>query len=302
MIGFGDRLTAAVQSIGAPVGLGLDPHLSRLPRVLRERFEGKTGAAYRSAAAEAVVEFNRAAITAARGRVAALKPQFAFYEQLGSAGWAALEETCRMAREADLLTIADAKRGDISSTAAAYARAILDPDGPIAADSVTLNPWMGIDVLAPFLEYASVGCGVFALVRTTNPGSARLQCHSGAAERLADDLTALSVDHIGVSGFSPIGAVVGAQRGEEAAAFRKRLPHAWFLVPGVGAQGGSAAQALAGSRQDGMGSLVVSSRSLLFPSEHNPQFEEEPGLFIAEQIDALAARLKAVLESPVREM
>ncbi|MFT5681934.1 MAG: orotidine-5'-phosphate decarboxylase [Myxococcota bacterium] len=294
MIGFGDRLTLAVKAVGAPIGLGLDPHLGRLPRRLQAGLEGKTGAAWRAAAADAVVDFNTAAITAAKGRVAAVKPQFAFYEQLGAAGWAALEETCRLSREAGLLIIADAKRGDISSTAAAYARAILDPTGPIAADSVTLNPWMGIDVLAPFLEYAAEGCGVFALVRTTNPGSALLQCHHDAATRLAEELERLGADHIGDSGFSPVGAVVGAQRAAEAAALRTVMPSAWFLVPGVGAQGGGAAEALAGARSDGLGSLVVSSRSLLFPASESAQFEEEPSAFIAAQIDALSARLKAV--------
>lgn len=296
MIGFGDRLTEAVRAVGAPIGLGLDPHLSRLPRQLQARLEGKTGSAWRSAAAEAVVEFNTAAIGAAKGRVAAVKPQFAFYEQLGAAGWAALEETCRLSREAGLLIIADAKRGDISSTAAAYARAILDPTGPIAADSVTLNPWMGIDVLAPFLAYAPDGCGVFALVRTTNPGSGLLQCHHEAATRLAEELERLGAAHPGESGFSPVGAVVGAQRADEAAALRKAMPSAWFLVPGVGAQGGGAAEALAGAREDGLGSLVVSSRSLLFPSAESAQFEEAPGAFIAAQIDALSARLRAVRE------
>jgi orotidine-5'-phosphate decarboxylase len=294
MKGFGDRLAQAVKAVGAPVGLGLDPHLSRLPRRLQEGFAGKTGAAHRAAAADAVVAFNQSAIAAAKGRVAAVKPQFAFYEKLGAAGWAALEETCRMSREAGLLIIADAKRGDISSTAAAYAQAILDPAGAIAADSVTLNPWMGIDVLAPFLEYAAHGCGVFALVRTTNPGSGLLQRHHGAADLLANELGRLGADRIGASGFSPVGAVVGAQRSEEATSLRLRMPSAWFLVPGVGAQGGGAADALAGTRPDGLGSLVVSSRSLLFPSSHSARYEEDPQAFIAAQIDALSARLRAV--------
>ena len=300
MSGFGDRLAAATEAVGAPIGLGLDPHLHRLPARLRASFEGRQGAAFRSAAAEAVLSFNQAAIAAATGRVAAVKPQFAFYEQLGAAGFAVLEETCRLARQAGLLIIADAKRGDISSTAAAYARSILDPGGPFAADAVTLNPWMGLDVLEPFLAYAEAGCGVFALVRTTNPGSGLLQQHHGAAERLADELARLGEKYPGSSGFSPVGAVVGAQRAEEAAALRQRMPGAWFLVPGVGAQGGSAAQALAGARADGLGSLVVSSRSLLFPGAESAQFEEEPETFIAAQIEALAARLRAA--SPVSEM
>ena len=289
MKGFGDRLTDAVLAVGAPIGLGLDPHLHRLPRSLQQRFQGKEGAAFRTAAAAAVLDFNQAAIAAAAGRVAAVKPQLAFYEKLGAAGWSALEETCRLCREAGLLVIADAKRGDISSTAAAYAEAIVDPAGPLAADAVTLSPWMGVDVIEPFLAFASAGRGVFVLVRTTNPGSALLQ-RSGAGV-LCEALAALGEP--GASGFSPVGAVVGAQLADEAIELRSALPAAWFLVPGVGAQGGSVAEGLAGARADGLGALVVASRSLLYPDAPNSQFEEDPTAFISSRITALSDRLKA---------
>lgn len=293
MIPFADALADACRKTG-PIGLGLDPHLHRLPMPLQQRFVGKTGAEFREAAAEAVVDFNRLMIGVARGHVAALKPQFAFYEQLGGAGFAALEETCKMARDAGLLLIADAKRGDISSTAAAYARSIVDPNGPMACDSVTLNPWMGTDVLLPFLEYChSAGRGMFVLVRTTNPGSALLQCHHGAAQHLAQQLHRLAADRglISEQGWSPIGAVVGAQRHEDAANIRRCMPAAWFLVPGVGAQGGGVADALAGARPDGTGSLVVSSRGLLYPSEPAESLDAAAA-FTRRQIETLAAALR----------
>jgi orotidine-5'-phosphate decarboxylase len=291
---FGDRLAEAVRSIGAPIGLGLDPHLDRLPASLRRGYEGLQGEDFFGAAAEAIVEFNLMALDAAAGRVAAVKPQFAFYEQLGSSGWAALEATCEMARERGLLIVGDAKRGDISSTGAAYARAILDPAGPLGCDSVTLSPWMGSDTLDPFLPYCREGDrGIFALVRTTNPGSALLQRHGSpdAAEILCGELASLGRELAGDSGLSAIGAVVGAMAADEAQALRRLLPQAWFLVPGMGAQGASARQALAGRRSDGLGSLVVSSRSLLFPKQHDKAYERNPEAFIREQITDMAKLL-----------
>jgi len=258
--------------------------LNRLPRSLQQHFETKTGDAYYRAAAQSVVAFNSAAISAAKGRIPAVKPQFAFYEQLGSPGWEALEETCRMAREAGLLIVGDAKRGDISSTAAAYARAILDPNGPLGCDSVTLNPWMGTDVIEPFLPYCQdAGRGIFVLLRTTNPGSGLLQKHHNAASLLASTLSKRSEPMIGDSGWSPIGAVVGAQAFVEAQSLRAKMPAGWFLVPGVGAQGASLSQGLAGQR-DGLGSLVSCSRSLLFPSGDDDHFQNDPQSFIANRI------------------
>lgn len=293
MTPFADALAAAAREVG-PLGLGLDPHLDRLPAPLQERYAGKTGRAFREAAAEAVVDFNRVMIEAAAGRVAAVKPQFAFYEQLGSPGFAALEETCRMAREAGLLIIGDAKRGDISSTAAAYARSILDPDGPLACDSVTLNPWMGSDVLLPFLRYCrEAGRGLFVLVRTTNPGSALLQKHHEAALMMARELHRLGADLVSDGGWSPIGAVVGAQAHAEAPGVRACMPNGWFLVPGVGAQGGNAAEGLAGARADGLGALVVSSRGLLYPAEPAESLDAARD-FTAARISELAGRLRAV--------
>ena len=176
---FGDRLCWAIDRVGTPLGMGLDPHLDRLPQSLQERFKGKSGRDFALSAADAVIlEFNAMALSAAKGRIAYVKPQFAFYEQLGSPGWAALETTIQMAHDAGMIVVGDAKRGDISSTAAAYARAILDDAGPLGCDAVTLSPWMGMDTLEPFLPYCrESGKGVFVLARTTNPMSALFQTH-----------------------------------------------------------------------------------------------------------------------------
>lgn len=267
---FGDRLADAVLAVGAPLCVGLDPDPSRLPADLRERLHGRTGAAWRAEAARAVEEFDARVLAGVAGVAAAVKPQVAFYEALGAPGVAALERSCERARAAGLLVIADAKRGDIASTAQAYATAILDPDGPLAADAVTLSPWMGTDVFAPFLAQCEQhGRGIFVLVRTTNPGSAWLQRHGQpeGASLVARAVHDLGARTVGTHGLSAVGAVVGAFAADEALALREQMPQAWFLVPGVGAQGGGVQQALAGRRADGLGSLVVSARGILYPPE-----------------------------------
>jgi orotidine-5'-phosphate decarboxylase len=265
---FADALASAVLKKGAPLAIGLDPHLNQLPDFLQVRFKHLSGSKYFQEAANAVLEFNRLVLDAVEQDVVAVKPQFAFYEQLGSHGWRALEETCAYAREKGLLIVADAKRGDISSTGAAYARAILDNNGPIGADSVTLNPWMGLDTLDPFLKLVEEqGKGIFVLLRTTNPKSSFFQHHGqpSASVELARQLALMASDNIGTSGMSNIGAVVGASAHTEAQQFREIHPTGWFLVPGVGAQGASAKEGLASANDSGMGALVVASRSLLFP-------------------------------------
>ena len=289
-LNFGIRLAEAVKKVGVPLALGLDPHLDRLPLVLKQRFETLAGPEKFQAAAKCILEFNAAAIQAAKGQVAAVKPQFAFYEQLGAPGMRALEETCTLAKTAGLLIIGDAKRGDISSTAAAYARAIIDPDGPLGCDSITVNPWMGVDTLLPYLPYCEkAGRGLFVLLRTTNPGAALLQLHGQptASNKLADQINEMAQIQ---DGWSSIGAVVGAMTPEDAIQLRAQLPHSWFLVPGVGAQGGSLRAALAGTRDDGLGSLVVCSRALLYPQGHNEPYETNWGGYIAQQIATMRGR------------
>ncbi len=291
---FGDRMASSVREKKTCAVVGLDPHLDRLPSDLRQRYEGRTGSSFRQAAADAIVDFNRMVLDEISGRIPAVKPQFAFYEQLGAAGFAALEETCALARSKGLLVLGDAKRGDISSTAAAYARSILSPDGPFHCDAVTINPWMGPDTLDPFIEVCTeTGGGVFVLVRTTNPGSAFLQHHGEprAADRVAQSLAEKGQLLTGPSGLSSVGAVVGATAGDEAQGLRAQMPAAWFLVPGVGAQGGAAADAVAGARSDGMGCLVNSSRGVLFPPSISQQaYDDDPASWIRQAAFAHAQR------------
>jgi len=288
--GFGARANARLRDVGNPLLVGLDPHLHRLPEAFRARYEGRLHtAAGRAAAADAVVDFMRPVIAGLAGKVWGVKPQSAFFEQLGGPGFSALETVCAEARNAGLLVVLDAKRGDISSTAAAYAHMSLHPDGPMAADAVTVSPWMGVDTLLPFLEVAKAhGRGLFVLARTTNPGSALLELHGKppAVAVLAGELAALNA---GSGAWGPLGVVVGAQAATEAAHLRSLVPRAWFLVPGLGAQGGGVADALAGADADGRGALPAAARSVLF----GPASLPDPGDGWA---DAVVARAGVLVE------
>ncbi len=180
----------------------------------------------------------------------AVKPQLACFERLGAPGWAALAEVIAASREAGLLTIADGKRGDVPVTAAAYAQALVGatptPWGPVAglgADSLTANPLLGLDALEPLVAAAAeAGAGVFALVRTSNPGAADVEDlpapQQPLHERLAELVDGLAPRLLGESGLSGMGAVVGATEPEHIARLRELMPRSIFLIPGVGAQGG----------------------------------------------------------------
>lgn len=203
-----------------------------------------------SRAAAAVADHCRTLIERAGPACVAVKPQLACFERLGAPGWRALEETCAAAREAGLLVLADGKRGDVPVTAAAYAQALVGetptPWGPVAglgADAFTANPLLGRDALEPLLDAAAAaGAGMFALVRTSNPGAADLQdlpCPEAPLhERLAGIVAELAERLRGECGLSGTGAVVGATAPQHLARMRELMPLAIFLIPGVGAQGG----------------------------------------------------------------
>jgi orotidine-5'-phosphate decarboxylase len=254
---FPDRLAAAVRLSGVPACVGLDPHPERLPPEVARGVPP----------AEAARAFCLGAIEAVAGVVPAVKPQAAFFEALGSLGIAVLEEVVQAAREAGLVVILDAKRGDIGSTAEAYAHGTLDDAGPLGCDAVTLSPYLGPESMTPFLARCDRGKGVFVLVRTSNPGAEGWQV-AGAdpvAERIASWVDAESARRAGDDGFGPVGAVIAATVPEEAARWRAAMPHAWFLVPGFGAQGGRVEDVRALFRGDGLGAVIVSARGVLFP-------------------------------------
>ena len=224
--------------------------------------------------AEAVEAFCLAVIERAAGRIAVIKPQIAFFEPLGWRGVAALERVTTRAREAGLLVLLDAKRGDIGVSAEGYARAYLRPDAPLVVDAITVNPYLGRETLQPFANEARThGRGVFVLVKTSNPGSGDLQDLEVSGEpvygAVAQFLKPLVAELEGsLTGWSSLGVVVGGTYPEPAERVRETLPRALFLVPGYGSQGASAADAVRGfvPGPAGLeGGVVNASRSILYP-------------------------------------
>jgi orotidine-5'-phosphate decarboxylase len=232
------------------------------------------GALAAELAAAAVVSHCRSLIEQAGPACVAVKPQLACFERLGAPGWAALADVCATAREAGLLTIADGKRGDVPVTAAAYGQSLVGetptPWGPVAglgADAFTTNPLLGLDALEPLVAAAeSAGAGLFALVRTSNPGAADVQdlpapeqpLHEGLA-RLVDGLSGRL---LGRSGLSGVGAVVGATEPAHIARLRELMPRTIFLIPGVGAQGGKPEMLGAAFTPGRASALVAASRGI----------------------------------------
>jgi orotidine-5'-phosphate decarboxylase len=272
---FSDRLIDAIRAKRSPCVVGLDPRLDTMPPFLAEATAGlpRDEAAY-----EILAGFGRAVVDAAAPHVPAVKLQSAFYELLGVAGLRALAETVRYARAAGLLAIVDGKRGDIASTAAAYAEAFLgeldwrgEKRQAIGADCSTVSPFLGRDSLEPWVAVCRRhGTGIFVLVRTSNPGSADVQGLQVAAGGTVDERVAAMVDQlgqglVGTHGYSAVGAVVGATFPAEAARLRRLMPRAVFLLPGYGAQGGGADSLADCFDRDGLGAVVSASRSITSP-------------------------------------
>jgi orotidine-5'-phosphate decarboxylase len=254
---FSDRLAEAILHRGNPACIGLDPHPRSLPAALGPRDD-------RAGMAAAAREFCLGALDAIMDQVAIVKPQAAFFEALGSPGWAALEDVCAGARARGLLVLLDGKRGDIGSTAEAYAMSMLDDDGPLAADACTVSPYLGPESLAPFVSQTPRK-GIFVLLRTSNPGAGAWQMRGEQpiAAAIADHVVGLNASR-GTHGFGPCGVVVGGTLPGEIGRWREALPDAWFLLPGVGAQGASIEDVRPAFRPDGLGGLVASARAVLF--------------------------------------
>lgn len=270
-LAFGDRLAADVTRRESQIVLGLDPD----PMALWPGTHVEDGNSVAERAAASVLAHCRMLIDAAGPACVAVKPQLARFEALGAPGWRALEAVVAYAREASLLAIADAKRGDIDVTALAYSLALMGtldtPFGPVrglGADMVTVNPLMGSDALEPFLTTArEVSAGLLVLVRTSNPGAADiedLQVQGGGAvwERVASLVNTLGGDAVGESGLSDVGAVVGATVPAHLARARELMPHAVFLLPGVGAQGGRVEDLAPAFAPGRAGGLIAASRSI----------------------------------------
>ncbi|MCR9079231.1 MAG: orotidine-5'-phosphate decarboxylase [Hyphomonadaceae bacterium] len=261
---FADRLIAATRAHG-PLCVGIDPHAGRIPAL----FGGDTP--------DGLENWGRAVVEAAAGRAGIVKPQAGLFERHGWQGMRALANVCAAAKERGLIVLMDAKRGDIGSTAEGYAQAYLAADAPFACDALTVNPYMGLDTLEPHVRAAEAsGKGVIVLARTSNPGSADYQARDleGAPlyARVVESLAPMMERLQGESGWSGLMLVTGATGPDEARQLRDLAPSALFLVPGYGAQGAGAREAMAGFVPAGQGGnrleggCVNASRSLTFPS------------------------------------
>jgi orotidine-5'-phosphate decarboxylase len=276
---FGDRLAAAVRQKKTPAMVGIDPRPDLLPRELVERFRLNPDAA-NTTWAEAVAEFCSRVIDVVSPYVAVVKFQIAFFELYRAPGITVLESLLRKARQLGLVTVLDAKRGDIGSTSVAYAESVFGALSAVRkvrnseplADAVTVSPYLGKDSLEPFLEYARhEGRGVFVLVRTSNPGSRDLQqlATLPTSETLYRLVAGWTQDWSratrGQSGYGSVGAVVGATAGDQIAELRTAMPGTWLLIPGYGAQGGNATDIAEAFDERGLGAIVNNSREILFP-------------------------------------
>ena len=298
MTHFGDQLIEANRRSGTPLCMGIDPHSDMIPNL----FGVASATPCSDAAIRAINDFSIACLEQAIGKVSAIKLQAAFFEQQGPEGMQILQNLGRAGIDAGLLVIMDAKRGDIGSTSVAYAAGWLGHNAPFPSDALTINPWLGIDTLDPFLERADkTGKGLFILNRTSNPGASDLQDSivdgQPLYQHLASLLAPLVAKRDGKEGTSSLGIVAGATWPKDTQTLRAILPSAPFLIPGFGVQGASPEDATRGlfrGQYGWEGGLINNTRGLIFPA-----IGAQAGSIAAWQ-DAIAATIdqnKAILNS-----
>ena len=267
-----DLLIDKIKETNNPTVIGLDPRYDMLPKSIKEKYEESL-----EGISKAIIEFNKRLIDATCDIIPAVKPQIAFYEMYGLAGMKAFEETCKYAKEKGMIVIADIKRGDIGTTAKAYSNAFLGrtkignkEEKIFDVDFVTLNPYMGIDSIKPFLEDCKkYNKGVFILAKTSNPSSGdlqdeKLENNEEVYIKVARLIEKWGKDLVGEYGYSSVSAVVGAIYPKQLEEIRKVAKTAYFLIPGYGAQGGKAEDIAYGFDKNGLGGIVNASRSLMF--------------------------------------
>lgn len=260
----------------SPVVVGLDPVLSEIPYCYKEKYLKQDNAF--EAISNVIFDFNKDVIDTVCTLVPAVKPQTAFYEMYGSFGFAAFEKTVKYAKAKGLIVIEDGKRNDIGNTAKAYASGHLGNVELIGGESVpsidvdflTVSPYLGSESLEPFIETCKTfNKGIFILVKTSNATSAEIQDLSynngvSVSHKIAKFIEKISNNYFIESGYSPIGAVVGATYPQQAKELREIMPRSIFLVPGYGAQGAKADDVLPCFNPDGLGAIVNSSRNILY--------------------------------------
>jgi orotidine-5'-phosphate decarboxylase len=302
-----DELMEKIDRAGAPVAVGLDPAPDMVPERIRRGCVWRYGATM-MAAAEMLLEFNIEVIDGVCDIVPAVKLQVAMYERFGPRGMETYADTAAYARKKGLFVIGDVKRGDVASTSEAYAAHLAGVEfedesfEPWMEDAVTLNPYLGMEGIMPFIEVCEKrGKAAFILVKTSNPGSAELQDmvlrDSGLTvyEHVAGMVSERGMASVGKHGYSRIGAVVGATCPEQGAALRARMPHTFFLVPGYGAQGASGKDLKGFFDADGKGCVVNSSRGIITAWQRDTRFGDDVGRAAAEAALAMKRDLAEAL-------
>ena len=267
-----DKLIEKIKETNNPTVMGLDPRYDMIPEVVRKKYSNNL-----EGISKTILEYNKELIDNTYDIIPAIKPQLAFYEMFGIEGMKAFKETCKYAKEKGMIVIADAKRGDIGSTAKGYSNAYLGQT-PIAEekisvfyniDFITVNPYLGVDSIKPFVEdCAEYEKGIFVLVKTSNPSSRELQdlkLENGETvyEHVANLVEEWGEELRGKYGYSSVSAVVGATYPQQLKEIREKAPHTYFLIPGYGAQGGKADDIALGFDENGLGGIVNASRSLM---------------------------------------
>ncbi|NQU63177.1 MAG: orotidine-5'-phosphate decarboxylase [SAR324 cluster bacterium] len=296
-----DQLIVEINRKSSPIVVGLDPEVAYIPDYIKDEAVRNFGPTIK-AAAEAICRFNLGLLEEIHPFIPAVKLQMACYELYDADGLDAFRRTVKRAKNLGLIVIDDAKRNDIGHTASIYANGhlgntplITGEANIVKPDFLTINPYLGSDTINPFLSVCKAhNKGLFILVRTSNPSAGEYQeaMVQGMPlfQKIAADIEKIGEPLLGEHGFSPVGAVVGATWPEEAAVLRKIMPSAYFLVPGYGAQGGTAGQVINTFNQEGYGALINSSRGIIY-AFRDPQFNPKHG----DQIHYGKASAQAVL-------
>lgn len=301
---FIDVLIKNIKEKNNPSVVGLDPKIEYVPAFIKEDAYKKHGKTLKGAASS-ILAFNKYIIDAVYDIVPAVKPQLAYYEMYGIEGLIAFYETCRYAKEKGLLVIADGKRNDIGSTAESYSAAFLGKtkiedteEAAFDVDALTVNPYLGIDGIKPFIKDCdNYNKGIFILVKTSNESSGQFQdiltkMGKSIYEIVAQHVEEWGKEYKGEYGYSSIGAVVGATYPNQAKVLRRILKSAYILVPGYGAQGGTARDVAHSFNPDGLGALVNASRSIMcaYKSERWKEKYSEEKFYEASRAEALRMR------------
>lgn len=292
-----DELIQKIKQTNNPTVMGLDPRYEIIPDGIKKKYSQDI-----KGACAAILEFNKALIDTTYDIIPAIKPQIAFYEMFGVEGIKVFQETCEYAKQKEMIVIADIKRGDIGSTAAGYSNAYLGKtlllnkeESIFDVEFVTVNPYLGIDGVKPFIEDCiKYGKGIFILVKTSNPSSGELQdLKTQDGEEIYKKVGRLvnewGKELIGENGYSSVSAVVGATYPKQLQELREIMPNAYFLIPGYGAQGGKAQDIALGFDEKGLGGIVNASRSLMCAY----QSEQWKNTYTQEQF-AQATRAEAI--------